>query len=290
MQMCEYFGVPLAGEKTVFPTTEIEFLGIKINSITMEFLLPENKIARSIHLIQVLLDSKKTTLRQLQSLLGLLVFTSRVIPMGRVFCKRLYKATCGKKSPFDHIRVTKPMRSDLQIWLQFLKNFNGRSIWQDDFVSTESINLFTDAAGSIGFGAYFLGQWSAESWPDLWVQSGLVKNIQLLELFPVLVALVIWGNSLRNKRLLIHSDNKGVVFALNCLSAKSPPVVTILRQIVLRCLELNVWLKAAFLPGVSNSLADALSRQQWDKFRSLAPEAELFPTPCPSHLWDLIVT
>lgn len=99
MQMCEYFGVPLAGEKTVFPTTEIEFLGIKINSITMEFLLPENKIARSIHLLQVLLDSKKTTLRHLQSLLGLLVFTSRVIPMGRVFCKRLYKATCGKKIP-----------------------------------------------------------------------------------------------------------------------------------------------------------------------------------------------
>lgn len=186
----------------------------------MEFLLPENKVARTILLLQTIIDSKKTTLRQLQSLLGLLVFTSRVIPMGCVFCKRLYRATCGKKSPFDHIRVTKHMKSDLLIWLEFLQNFNCRSIWQEDFVSAESLNLFTDSAGSVGYGAYFLGHWSAESWPDLWVQLGLVKNILLLELFPVLVALCIWGQFFKNKRIVLHLDNKGVVFALNCLSAK----------------------------------------------------------------------
>lgn len=167
--------------------------------------------------------------------------------MGRVFCKRMYRATCGKKSPHDHIRITRPLKADLQIWLQFLQNFNGRSIWQDDFVTAESLNLFTDSAGSIGYGAYFHGHWSAESWPDLWVQLGFDKNILLLELFPVLVALVIWGESFRHKHIILHSDNKGVVFAINCLSAKSPPVITMLRKIVLHCLEFNVWLKASYL-------------------------------------------
>lgn len=68
IQMSDFFGVPLASEKTVFPATRIEFLGITINSLTMEFLLPENKIARIVHLLRVLIDSKKTTLKQLQSL------------------------------------------------------------------------------------------------------------------------------------------------------------------------------------------------------------------------------
>lgn len=186
--------------------------------------------------------------------------------MGRAFCKRLYRATCG-----------------------FVDNFNCRSIWQEQFISSDAINLFTDAAGSVGFGAFFNGHWSAEVWPDLWCQSGLTRNILLLELFPVLVAITIWGEFFRNKRIMLHSDNKGVVFAINCLSAKSPPVISILRKLVLHCLEINLWLKALFIPGSSNLLADALSCQQWDNFKRLAPEADPSPTPCPLHLWDILL-
>lgn len=228
--------------------------------------------------------------RELQSLLGLLVFSSRVIPMGRVFCKRLYRSTCGISSPHSHIRLTENLKADLSIWLKFIQNFNGHSIWQEDFVSADSLNLFTDAAGSVGYGAYFNGLWSAEVWPDRWFQLNLHRNILLLELFPVLVAIEVWGEFLRNKRILFHSDNKGVVFYLNCLSANSLPVITVLRQIVLRCLELNIWVKAVYIPGPSNVLADCLSRQQWELFRQLAPEAELDPFPCPLHLWDLLLT
>lgn len=150
----DYFGVPLAKEKTVFPCTTIEFLGITIDSVLMEFSLPSNKISRLKNLIVKLLASKKSTLREIQSLLGLLNFTSRVIPMGRAFTKRLYRATCGVKSPFAHIRLTRHIKEDFKIWLQFLDQFNGHSIWQDEFVSAESLNLFTDAAGAIGYGAF----------------------------------------------------------------------------------------------------------------------------------------
>lgn len=289
-EMCKFFGVPLAMDKTVFPSPRVEFLGIIIDSDSMEFLLPMNKINRIVSLLEKFLLAKKTTLRELQSLLGLLVFSSRVIPMGRVFCKRLFRSTCGFSLPHSHIRLTKHLKADLSIWLRFIRNFNGHSIWQEDFVSSDLLQLYTDAAGSIGFGVYFNGRWSAESWPDRWFQLNFHKNILLLELFPVLVAIEIWGELLRNKRILFHSDNKGVVFCLNCLSAKSLPVITVLRQIVLRCLELNIWIKAAYIPGSRNVLADCISRQQWDVFRRLAPEADLYPSPCPLHLWDILLT
>lgn len=57
MEMSEFFGVPLAIEKNVYPSTEIEFLGIVINSITMEFSLPDSKNFRTKNLLLQILSS-----------------------------------------------------------------------------------------------------------------------------------------------------------------------------------------------------------------------------------------
>lgn len=133
----------------------------------MEFCLPDNKILRIKNVLQKCLSLKKVTLRELQSLLGLLVFASKVIPMGQTFSKRLYRATCGVKSLYAHIRLTKHIKDDLRIWLDFFENFNGHSLWQDGFVPAEALKLFTNSAGSYGYGAFFAGHWSAEAWPKI---------------------------------------------------------------------------------------------------------------------------
>lgn len=108
-------------------------------------------------------------------------------------------------------------------------------------------------------------------------------------MFPVLVAMVIWGSFFRNKRILPFSDNKGVVFAINTLSSKCERVVRLLRYLVLCCLSFNIWLKAKYIEGKSNVIADSLSRFQWSRFRELAPTAEEVGVPCPPHLWDLVL-
>lgn len=147
------------------------------------------------------------------------------------------------------------LKDDLKIWLAFTNNFNGYSLWQEDVIPKQALHLFADAAGSIG---YFNGHWSAEKHPDSLIQNGFNKNIVLVELFTVLVAINIWGEQFKNKGLL-HLDNKGVVFAINCLSSKSPRVVTILRHLVLCCLQFNIWLKASYVEGEYNIIADSVS-------------------------------
>ena len=47
---------------------------------------------------------------------------------------------------------------------------------------------------------------------------------------------------------------------------------------------------AVHLPGIHNSIADALSRFHWQEFRRLAPEALLYPTLIPQQLWDLLMS
>lgn len=64
-----------------------------------------------------------------------------------------------------------------------------------------------------------------------------------------------------------------VVTAINNISASSPPVVRLLRHLVLLCLQLNAFIYAVHNPGTCNKLADALSCFQWDEFHVLAPAA-----------------
>lgn len=219
-KMCSHFGVPLALEKTAWPSTCLEFLGITIDSKLMDFRLPEEKVSKLRALLLVVIRKKKMCLKELQFLLGLLAFASRVMPIGKVFSRRLYLAISGFKSPFSHVRITQDMREDLSaVWLQFLTHFNGRAVWQEDFILDQEFFLFTDATGCLGFAAIWQSHWCAEHWCPRWQGEGYLKNIVLLELFPLIVALEIWGYYFKNKRILVRIDNKGVMYAINCLTS-----------------------------------------------------------------------
>ncbi|CAN2388360.1 RNA-mediated [Pristimantis euphronides] len=285
--VCGHFGVPLAPEKTEGPSTTLCFLGIEIDSKRMECRLPREKVVLALEAVEAARKRKKVTLRELQAMLGRLSFACRIIPMGRVFSRRLAIATAGVKAPHHFVRIGKEHKEDLGVWSSFLKEFNGRTLMISPTVESAQWELYTDAAGGMGYGAFLGGKWSAESWPARWVADGLVRNLALLELFPIVVAVELWGDRFRNSKVRFHCDNMGVVMAINQVSASSPPVVRLLRHLVLRCMSLNAWVVAIHVPGVSNVVADSLSRQQWGRFRQLVPTAEATGIPCPGHLWDL---
>lgn len=78
---------------------------------------------------------------------------------------------------------------------------------------SEAINLFTDASGAFGFGAFFHGHWCAEPCHESWVADGLTRNRVFLELFPMVV--VVWGNSFKDNSILLNADNIGMMFLIN---------------------------------------------------------------------------
>jgi hypothetical protein len=51
---------------------------------------------------------------------------------------------------------------------------------------------------------------SQANWPNEWAENGTRADITFLELFPVVVAISIWGLHLRNKKLTFNIDNKSV--------------------------------------------------------------------------------
>lgn len=86
------------------PTTCLTFAGIELDTEQMEARLPIEKQKKAIAKIQAMLLVKKTTLRELQSLIGLLNFACKVVVPGRAFLRRLIKLTIGIKSPNHRIR------------------------------------------------------------------------------------------------------------------------------------------------------------------------------------------
>ena len=127
--MAAQFGVPLAEEKTCTPVTSLEFLGICIDTCKMEFRLPEAKLVKLNSLLASFLARKKVRLKEMQSLLGVLAFAGRIMPVGRIFSRRLYLAIAGLKSPFAHVRLTTSIKADLMVWARFLETYNGRSFF-----------------------------------------------------------------------------------------------------------------------------------------------------------------
>ena len=182
------------------------------------------------------------------------------------------------------------MRQDLLMWLTFLKSFNGISMFNEAFWTFNSdVCLYTDssAAADHGFCATFGNQLSIGVWPIRWHESGLTKDITILEFFPLLVAIHIWGTDLRNKKVLFRCDNQAVVNIVNRQTSKSDKVMVLVRAFTLHCLRLNIVFKAEYLPGKMNCVTDSLSRLQLDRFRRLAPQAEQEPKAVPRNLWNI---
>lgn len=288
--LCSDLGVPIANEKTVQPTQVLIFLGIEIDTVEMIMKLPIEKIHEIRLKITEVMKLKKATLKQLQSLLGLLNFACRVIAPGRAFCRRLTDATIGLTKPHHHTRVTAEMKADLQVWLTFLQSFNGISvITEGTWVNNDTLQLFTDSAGGEagGFGIFFAGKWAYAHWPSYWFAQGITRDMTFLELFPVQIALELWKQRFANSKILFYIDNMAVVQVINTTTSKSPRVMKIVRKLVFTCLKYNILLKAKHIPSKLNSIADCLSRSQWGKFRQLAPTADPWPTPLPKNIWEI---
>ena len=112
--------------------------------------------------------------------------------------RRLLNLISGVKKSYYKIRITSGAKRDLLMWKRFLTEFNGVTFFQsNEWFDTDSIMLFTDAAGSIGFGAYYQGKWAQGKWPA-WVLKRRL-SIAALELFPIYVAIKVWGKQLANK-------------------------------------------------------------------------------------------
>jgi hypothetical protein len=209
--MFKDIGIPVKESKTVLPCTSLIFLGIELDSNLMEKRLPEDKLEKIRYLINFHKSKKSITLQELQSIIGLLNFACSVVIPGRTFLRRLIDLTLGLSQPFHHKRLNKEARADLSAWGLFLEQFNGKSLFlSDHWENSESLRLYTDAS-NIGFGGYLGNQYFSGVWPISWNN----YHITIKELFPIVLAVLLWADQLANRCVIFYTDNDAVVHIIN---------------------------------------------------------------------------
>ena len=136
-----------------------------------------------------------------------------------------------------------------------MTSFNGQSFFLEDvWDGSDKLELYTNAAGSLGFGAVFGSNWCYGKWPANWLH----QNIAILEFYPIVLSLYLWGSQMQNCCILFLTD-EALVYIINKQSCKDKNLMFFVRKLVLVCLQNNILFKAKHVRGVYNTLADSLS-------------------------------
>ena len=169
--------------------------------------------------------------------------------------------------PFHRTRVTVGIRQDLEVWRQFLDQYNGISFWRSQRLLKAEFQVQLDTAGSAGFGIYYRGRWCAGTSPDEWHQAGIMRDFTFLEFFPIVRALWLWVEEWADSVVRFWCNNQVVVHIINSLMSHSERVMALVRSFTLRALKFNILIQSRHVPGIDNSLADASSHQQIQQFK-----------------------
>ena len=273
-KVCDDIGFSINPNKLVLPNTVIEFIGFIVDTNNMELRISENRL-RDIIAELTLWEGRKTCKkRELLSIIGKLIFVSKVVRSGRTFVRRLIDLSRKVKYLHHRVNLNLSARKDIQWWLAYLPSWNGITMLYDSVWTTnQQLELYTDSS-DIAIGAYFNDAWFYEVLDDK------LRNMSInwRELYAIVIAITTWGKQLASKRLLIYCDNLSICYILQKGTSKSEIIMDLVRQLFYICAQYNIELSAKYVSTVNNGIADSLSRLQFNRFRSLAPCANTFMT------------
>ena len=149
------------------------------------------------------------------------------------------------------------------------------------------MQLYTDAPGSVGFGAVwgndrFCGVWSDFS------HGAPSMTIHWKEMVPIYLACATWSRRWVWKCILFRSDNCSVVDTVNWGLCRDLWAVDVVRRIAFICAVHGCAVRAKHIFGTSNPIADALSRQDMARFRRLHPAASATPSAIPAAAMNVL--
>ena len=194
IQICEELNCPLLVEKTEWAIEIIIFLGVLLDSRRRILAIPEEKRQKALYAIDIMIEQKKFTVKQVQCLTGLLNFLNKAIVPGRAFTCRMYTKIALKDSKgralkqYHHINLDAEFREDCKMWKLFLLNLSAQILCRpfidiDAFKTATQLDFFTDSSHceTKGFGCVFGAEYTWGQWPPNFIKSYQL-SIEYLEL------------------------------------------------------------------------------------------------------------
>ena len=98
-----------------------------------------------------------------------------------------------------------------------------------------------------------------------WINYQLnIMNINVLELFPVLLAVRVWGHTWSNQHIVCYSDNTQVVVCVNSGTSTNVHCMSMLKEFFWYSALFNFHITCRHVRGKNNHVPDFLSRIRAD--------------------------
>ena len=276
-----------AADKSEGPVTTLIFLGIVIDTMAGELRLPESKLQRLRTLLQQWGTKRTCRRKELESLIGLLNHSCKVVRPGQSFLCwliDLLHQTGNRPEGHSIIRLSNACRTNNAWWAEFVQSWNGISCLQPPH-SLQVVECTTDASSSWGCGAWHNASWFQVPWDsraDSW-------SIAAKELVPIILACAAWGQAWHACQVRCRCDNQVVVAALRSRSSRDQGVMHLLRCLIFVEAKVGCHLYGEYLDTMSNHLADDLSRDNLLSFLSKVPSADSQPIPTLPQLLSILL-
>jgi hypothetical protein len=165
--------------------------------------------------------------------------------------RNLFKDLKKKSSWEGKILLSELAIQDLKWWKDVMEHWDGKVV----IPSKADLILYTDAS-NLGWG----GSIDQKSARGFWTPAMLAESINYRELMAVFMSILSFKEEIRNKVVLVRSDNISATAYINKMTGSSDPLYNLGRSLQNLVKELNVELLAQYIPGKENLIADRLSR------------------------------
>lgn len=245
-------------EKSIWkPNKQLEWLGISINLVTMEFELPMEKIVRTRNLINLTLK-KSVTARQLSKVTGTIISSREASGIKTLLMtKRLQMCIRDSESWDRYLKISEGALEELLYWRsEFSKTKISCPIMSDN---QTSLTIYTDASdvGGGGFIQELVG--SASFFP--WCENQFSESSTHRELRALLLMLYNFRCILKEIKVRWFCDNMNAVKLV-----KTGSMIPTLHEIILNinklCWEYKIEIISEWIEREHNKIADSLSRNQ----------------------------
>ena len=250
-KLLQDLGFKISKNKLVEPTTKATCLGVELDTEKLTIAVPQDKLNDIRQECKQWLCKKSCNKRQLQSLLGKLLYVTKCVRASRPFLNRMLD-TLRAAHKQDTIVIDCEFRRDLNWFTNFLPKFNGVA-----FFSHTPIHTHVELDASLqGLGAMCGQQIYAIALPKGYQN----YNIVHLEMINILVALRTWAHQWQGRKVVIHCDNQAVVSVLGSGHTRDMTLAAIARNINMITAFNDIELITVHIQGKLNIIADTLSR------------------------------
>ena len=244
-------GLTVSEKKLVPPSTQVVCLSVLIDTVKGTVSIPSEKLHQINDMVKEWLTKKTCTKRQLQSLLGSLLYVHKCVKPACAFFNRMLPLLRSGHAT-QKIDLTSDFRRDLRWFGKFLPFYNGVSLYDHRPVD---FTLELDACLT-GLG----GRWSNFVY-HLPISRGFMNwSIVYLEIVNILLAVRLFQAQWSGRRVLIRCDNEAVVSVLRSGKARDPYLGACARNIWYVSALADMDLQYAHIRGLDNGVADLLSR------------------------------